>query len=319
MADHDSSLPIRTEAAGDVDIFVSDATTPSQKLKVEADGSINTNNTLAAGSKVQLTDGVDDALVSAAGELQTKDDSAAALLTTIGADTSSIATDASTIAGDTTSIDGKTPALGAAATAASVPVNIASDQTVPISAASLPLPTGAATAANQLPDGHNVTVDNASGGSAVNIQDGGNTITVDQATHDNFNVNANLQVGDADASSTNPVPVYQTEDPADEIVAYNTSASVASSASVNHDYTVTAAKTFLGQEIWASASSKIKVEVLVNAVSKFVAFNSTANPNISIPIHRIVKAAATQVIRITITNRDNQSQDVYSTLVGIER
>jgi hypothetical protein len=41
------------------------------------------------------------------------------------------------------------------------------------------LPSGAATAANQLPDGHNVTIDNASGASAVNIQDGGNSITVD--------------------------------------------------------------------------------------------------------------------------------------------
>jgi hypothetical protein len=39
--------------------------------------------------------------------------------------------------------------------------------------------TGLATEAKQLPDGHNVTVDNASGASAVNIQDGGNTITVD--------------------------------------------------------------------------------------------------------------------------------------------
>lgn len=50
---------------------------------------------------------------------------------------------------------------------------------ITIDATSLPLPTGAATAANQLPDGHNVTVDNASGASAVNIQDGGNSITVD--------------------------------------------------------------------------------------------------------------------------------------------
>jgi len=41
------------------------------------------------------------------------------------------------------------------------------------------LPTGAATSAAQLADGHNVTIDNASGASAVNIQDGGNTITVD--------------------------------------------------------------------------------------------------------------------------------------------
>ena len=53
--------------------------------------------------------------------------------------------------------------------------------TQPVSAAALPLPAGAATAALQLPDGHNVTVDNAGGGAAVNIQDGGNSITVDGA------------------------------------------------------------------------------------------------------------------------------------------
>jgi hypothetical protein len=102
--------------------------------------------------------------------------------------------------------------------------------TQPISAASLPLPSGAATAANQLADGHNVTVDNAAGGAAVNIQDGGNSITIDgtsatlsatvvqptasnlnctpaQATHDNLNLNANIQVGDADVANGNPVPV----------------------------------------------------------------------------------------------------------------
>ena len=38
---------------------------------------------------------------------------------------------------------------------------------------------GVATAANQLPDGHAVTVDNLGGASAVPIQDGGNSITVD--------------------------------------------------------------------------------------------------------------------------------------------
>lgn len=49
-----------------------------------------------------------------------------------------------------TSIDGKTPAVGQALMAASSPVVIASNQSaVPISAASLPLPSGAATAANQ--------------------------------------------------------------------------------------------------------------------------------------------------------------------------
>lgn len=41
------------------------------------------------------------------------------------------------------------------------------------------LPTGAATSANQLPNSHDVTIDNAAGAAAVNIQDGGNSITVD--------------------------------------------------------------------------------------------------------------------------------------------
>lgn len=51
--------------------------------------------------------------------------------------------------------------------------------TQPVSAVALPLPAGASTAALQLPDGHNVTIDNAAGAAAINIQDGGNAITVD--------------------------------------------------------------------------------------------------------------------------------------------
>ncbi len=57
--------------------------------------------------------------------------------------------------------------------------------TQPISAASLPLPAGAATAALQTQPGvdiGDVTVNNAAGASAVNIQDGGNSITVDAAS-----------------------------------------------------------------------------------------------------------------------------------------
>lgn len=54
--------------------------------------------------------------------------------------------------------------------------------TQPISAAALPLPSGAATSALQTQPGvdiGDVTINNASGGAAVNIQDGGNSITVD--------------------------------------------------------------------------------------------------------------------------------------------
>jgi hypothetical protein len=75
----------------------------------------------------------------------------------------------STIAGDTTSLDAKVPSQGQALMAASVPVAIASNQstltvdgsgvTQPISAASLPLPSGASTAANQsTANGHLSTI-----------------------------------------------------------------------------------------------------------------------------------------------------------------
>jgi len=73
--------------------------------------------------------------------------------------------------------------LGQKVMASSTPVVISSDQsTLPISAASLPLPAGAATAALQTQPGvdiGDVTVNNAAGAGAVNIQDGGNSITVD--------------------------------------------------------------------------------------------------------------------------------------------
>lgn len=54
--------------------------------------------------------------------------------------------------------------------------------TQPISATSLPLPTGASTAALQTQPGidiGDVTVNNATGAAAVNVQDGGNSLTVD--------------------------------------------------------------------------------------------------------------------------------------------
>lgn len=74
-------------------------------------------------------------------------------------------------------------------------VTVATDDLVPISAASLPLPTGAATSANQLPDGHNVTVDNAAGSPAqVEIGDGTDQVSVTALADDFANPTA-LEVG----------------------------------------------------------------------------------------------------------------------------
>src|SRR5690242_1981302 len=53
----------------------------------------------------------------------------------------------------------------------------------------------------------NTVVNNGSGGSAVNIQDGGNSITVDQATASNLNAQVVGNVASAASDSGNPVKV----------------------------------------------------------------------------------------------------------------
>jgi len=92
--------------------------------------------------------------------------------------------------------------------------------TQPVSASSLPLPTGASTSALQTSseallttiDADTSTLAGTVAGSEQQVDivaalpTGVNSIgAVTQATHDNFNANANIQVGDADNSATNPV------------------------------------------------------------------------------------------------------------------
>ncbi len=110
---------------------------------------------------------------------------------------------------------------------------------------------------------------------------------------------------------------------ATEVNDYQTSAAVASAATTNHDYTVTALKTLKVFGILASASGRIKVEVIIDPtgtpVTEFVAFNSTANPNIYIDVAGLLEVAAGLVIRVVVTNLEKKdSQDVYSTLLGHE-
>ena len=44
-------------------------------------------------------------------------------------------------------------------------------------------------------------------GTTLSVDDGAGSLTVDQGVHDSLNVNANIQVGDADVTTSNPVPV----------------------------------------------------------------------------------------------------------------
>ncbi|PCI45868.1 MAG: hypothetical protein COB41_00320 [Proteobacteria bacterium] len=162
-------------------------------------------------------------------------------------------------------------------------------------------------------------------GSTVTIQDGGNSITVDATDLDIRDLDAsqdNIAISDGTdtlgINADGSINVVVSGSAGTPVCDFNTSASVAKDVSVNHDYTVTALMTLSIEEVLASGSGKIKVQVLVDGNIIFVGFNSTANPNVRVPLESICTAGAGEVVRITITNRDNQAQDVYSTLIGTE-
>jgi hypothetical protein len=165
-----------------------------------------------------------------------------------------------------------------------------------------------------------VTANAGTGEFAVNLnQVLGATIS---ATNPVF---AELTNGTAAISPTNPLPVYL-QDGGTSVNSYFTSSAVAAGSSVNADYTVTSAKTLHLEQIWATASGKLKLQVEIEtgvATGVFntfwVAFNSTADPNINIPMAAFPQVAAGVRVRCVLTNNDLAAMDVYSTTSGHEQ
>ena len=163
----------------------------------------------------------------------------------------------------------------------------------PVSATTLPLPTGAATSANQ-----------TGGGQKTQIVDSGGT---------------NLGTSSNPLFTSPGVGVQATEK-----LDYNT-ATVAALGTSNHDYTVTATKTFLLTELWASASGGMKIELQVgpvaSLVTKGVGFTSSATPYMHMTFNPAIEVPSTSTgtIRVIRTNREGGGgQDVYTTINGHE-
>jgi len=140
------------------------------------------------------------------------------------------------------------------------------------------------------------------------------SVCQDIALHD-----ANGQAIDED----NPLAVYVAESPADEIDEYSQSASVAKDATANHDYTVSAAKKLKSIEAEASGSGLGKFELQVETAPAsgiyntiMTKFNSTANPNVEFKYRKSVATGV--IVRVAKTNKDNQPQDLYSQIRGLE-
>lgn len=131
--------------------------------------------------------------------------------------------------------------------------------------------------------------------------------------------------GAAFGTLTNPIyTIKATDDPGDEIQDYQTTADVAKNATTNHDYTVTAAKSFAAKALVVSASGEFKFELQRETApasgtytTLYVGFAQASSPYIQLELYGLLQQVATAKIRVAIENRDN-TQDVYSTLQGIE-
>lgn len=128
-------------------------------------------------------------------------------------------------------------------------------------------------------------------------------------------------------SAANPLPVQLAPgESGTEKHDYNTASAIAAGATSNHDYSVTSLKTFKATKFWASASGKLKIEVQTSPdgttfTTKWVGFNSTANPNIAIDLGQftISDTGTGAKVRIIRTNKETLvAQDVYSTISGVE-
>jgi hypothetical protein len=198
---------------------------------------------------------------------------------------------------------------------------------------------GSTLGANSGVDIGDVTINNAAGAAAVNIQDGGNSITVDGSVSitgsvtvtatdldirditratDSIQVSANTSAN----SAGNPIFVaFTTGAITGEVHDYAT-ATVAGGGTSNHDYTVVTAMLLKAIEFSCSGGGKVELQVgpVASLVSKWVGFvpkqGGIVQLKLDPPIE--VPTTSTGTVRLIRTNREGSSQDVYSTIIGID-
>lgn len=190
----------------------------------------------------------------------------------------------------------------AMAASASVSIVTANQSVQFIDASSLPLPTGAATSALQTQPGvdiGDVTVNNASGAGAVNIQDGGNSITVDgtfwQVTQP-VSIAASVAVTgpltDAQLRAT-PVPVSGT------VSTGGLTDTQLRATPVPVSGTVTAnAGTNLNTSLLALETTQTAGNVLVGAVNETAPASDTANSGLNGRLQRIAQRLSSLITAI---------------------
>lgn len=150
---------------------------------------------------------------------------------------------------------------------------------------------------------------------AIASSDSSNKIALDVAISDSS--------GDS-FSPSNPLSVSVVPAAGDNILDYDSATSIASNASANHDYTISAMTELSELLVLASASGRMKLDIQIEtgvAAGTFATvatfFNSTATPNIKAKLPKAIIAAGI-ILRLVKTNLDNKAQALYSTIQGNE-
>lgn len=355
MADFDSSLPIRTQTNGDVAVKIVDGTVVSNALTVDSSGKVTVKLDDAAGT------GITSTLIASKQSLDVNvaNTTPIPVTGTITAVNSSVSatgatppSDATYIAGSVTTaaptyvsgqmdplslttagalrVDGSattqpisgsvTVSSGAITVSGTVAVSSIAD---PVVVSSITAPVAISSIASPLPAGTNTigAVTQASGPWTQNL-----TQILGSAPSASNALPAQLSTGGAYVSATNPLPVTLDPEAAGTPVSdYKNASAIASGASDNHDYTVTALKTLYLEGIRSSASGKAKMVVQVETgvatgvfTTHYTMFNSTATPNMNLDVPSPLKIAAGIRVRVIMSNRDLLAEDLYSTIAGFE-
>jgi len=140
----------------------------------------------------------------------------------------------------------------------------------------------------------------------------GDSVCLDVSLHDESGQNY---------TELNPLPVVQIETVGDSVDLFNESTAVAKNASANHDYTTVSQFKNLEVECSGSGYARFELQVetgpatgVLNTI--MVKFNSTAQPNLKLNYSKLV--ATGLIIRVVKTNLDNQSQNLYTQITGLE-
>ena len=169
--------------------------------------------------------------------------------------------------------------------------------TQPVSATSLPLPTGASTSALQ-----------TTGNSSLSSIDG-KLNSLGQKT-----MAASVPVVLASDQSAIPVTISGSGNV--ELPQYSTAAAVASNASSTQSYTPGSTVSLDGFDAGASGQAKWEFQygTTGSETTKVVKFTSKGDLNVQFRFPNPISITTAMTVKLIRTNMDNQSQDLYSTI-----